>query len=271
MLNAPALIVRRRSPTLVIGVLLTCLMAIAAIGVSLELFRAHAAIALVLVPQIFVLIAAGMLRLAYDRWATSLVCLSVSVAGLSLPGVTRRPIPWTGLRRVRCICSNPTPEHAATPRYYLLFDVETPAVRGSGPSVIVRRHARLVVLDVSELDTSKDVILGTLRRYYPAAVDPDLLTWQGSQEVRFQPASRPARADEIWIAILARWHRRATRFRIRTQVLVNAAVALQRTTLTHLQRSTLQLRDTTVTSLARGQRMVRVTAIGVRYRFVRSL
>ena len=53
------------------------------------LFRAHAAIALVLVPQIFVLIAAGMLRFAYDRWATWLVCLSVSVAGLSLPGVTR--------------------------------------------------------------------------------------------------------------------------------------------------------------------------------------
>ena len=76
MLKAPALIVRHRRFTLVVGVLLACLMAIASIGVSIELYRADAATVLVLAPQVFVLIAAGLLKLAYDRWATSLVCLS---------------------------------------------------------------------------------------------------------------------------------------------------------------------------------------------------
>ena len=140
MNHAPALIVRHRRFTLVIGVLLACLMAVAAMGVSIELHRAHAALALVLVPQIFVLVAAGMIKLAYDRWATSLVCLSVSAEGLSLPGVATRPIPWTAVRSVRGICCNPTPEHAITPRHYMLFDVETPANFGIDRPGIVRRH-----------------------------------------------------------------------------------------------------------------------------------
>ena len=177
MNHAPALIVRHRRFTLVIGVLLACLMAIAAMGVSIELHRAHAALALVLAPQIFVLVAAAMIKLAYDRWATSLVCLSISAEGLALPGIATRPIPWTAIRAVRGICCNPTPEHAITPRHYLLFDVETPANFGIDRPGIVRRHvaplpagAPLVTLDISELDTSKEAILDAVRRFHPAAV-----------------------------------------------------------------------------------------------------
>src|SRR5262249_51539777 len=132
MLNAPALIVRHRRLTLVIGVLLACLMALAAIGVSIELYRANASFGFVLAPQTFVLIAAIMLKLAYDRWATSLVCLHVSDEGLWLPGMTTRRIPWTDVRSVRCVACRPTREHVARPRHYLLFEVNMPTVSRGG-------------------------------------------------------------------------------------------------------------------------------------------
>ena len=98
MLNAPALIVRHRHQPLVIGVLLACLMAIASIAVSIGLHPADAALAIVLAPQIFTFITAGLLKLAYDRWATSLVCLRVSAEGLVLPGLSARRIPWIDVR-----------------------------------------------------------------------------------------------------------------------------------------------------------------------------
>lgn len=87
MLNAPALVVRHRRVTLVIGVLLTCLMAIASIAVSTGLYLADAALAIVLAPQIFTFISVGLLKVAYDRWATSTVCLCISAEGLDRKSV----------------------------------------------------------------------------------------------------------------------------------------------------------------------------------------
>jgi len=300
MNNAPALIVRHRRFTLVIGVLLACLMAIAAMGVSIELHRAQAALALVLLPQIFVVVAAGMIKLAYDRWATSLVCLSVSAEGLSLPGVATRPIPWTAVRSVRGICCNPTPEHAITPRHYMLFDVETPANFGIDSPGIVRRHvaplpagAPLVTLDISELDTSKEAILDAVRRFHPVAVadaearrpnhpaagandgsirfpSVDEIT-AGAQRLYSGATALLARRGEVWPAAVAEWYRLAPRARREARTLVVAAVALQRNTAAHVQHRALRLRAAAAAHLARGQQIMQAAALGIRHRFDRSV
>jgi hypothetical protein len=188
MQNSPALIVRHRPSTLLIGILLACAMAIAAIGVSIELHQAEAAFSLVLAPLVFVLIAAGMLRLAYERWATSMVCLAASAEGLSLPGTSARLIPWNAVRSVRNICCSLTAEYAAKPRQYLLFEIEAAPARGIGRSATVQSYAPLVVLDVSEVDTSKDVILDAVRRFRSVAVANTNL----GRETR--PANVPAAA-----------------------------------------------------------------------------
>ena len=300
MNHAPALIVRHRRFTLVIGVLLACLMAIAAMGVSIELHRAHAALALVLAPQIFVLVAAGMIKLAYDRWATSLVCLSISAEGLALPGIATRPIPWTAIRSVRGICCNPTPEHAITPRHYMLFDVETPANFGIDRPGIVQRHvaplpagAPLVTLDISELDTSKEAILDAVRRFHPVAVaDADArrsnhpaagandgsIRFPSTEEIianarRLYDGATAllARRHEVWPAAVAEWNRLAPRVRNETHRLMVAAVALQRTTVALVQHRALKLRATAVARFARGQRLMYAAALGLRHRFDRSI
>ena len=300
MNHAPALIVRHRRFTLVIGVLLACLMAIAAMGVSIELHRAHAELALVLLPQIFVLVASGMIKLAYDRWATSLVCLSISAEGLALPGIATRPIPWTVIRSVRGICCNPTPEHAITPRHYMLFDVETPALFGIDRPGIVRRHeaplpagAPLVTLDISELDTSKEAILDAVRRFHPAAVaDADARRSNhpaagandvsirfpsvqeitvGAQRLSDGATALLARRNEVWPAAVAEWNRLAPRARNETRRLMVAAVALQRTTVAQVQLRALTLRDVAAAHLARGQQVVHAAALGLRHRFDRSV
>ena len=300
MNHAPALIVRHRRFTLVIGALLACLMAIAAVGVSIELHRAHAGLTLVLLPQMFVLVAAGMIKLAYDRWATSLVCLSVSEEGLSLPGVATRPIPWTAVRSVRGICCNPTPDHAITPRHYMLFEVETPAVFGIDRPGIVRRHvaplpagAPLVTLDISELDTSKEAILDAVRRFHPAAVaDADARRsnhpaagandgsirfptveeiTDGAQRLYNGATALLARRGEVWPAAVAEWQRLAPRARREARSLMVAAVALQRSTAVHVRQRALRWRDTTAAHLVRGQQIMLAAALGIRHRFDRSV
>jgi hypothetical protein len=294
MLNAPALIVRHRRSTLVIGVLLACLMAIASIGVSIELYRSEAALAVVLAPQVFVLIAAGMLKLAYDRWATSLVCLRVSPEGLSLPGMAARRIPWMDVRSVRCIACRPTPEHASRPRQYLLFEVNMPTVSRTGRPGFLWWRAQLLVLDVSELDTSKDVILEAVYRYHPAAVAdaevgraqpaaaaksnvarlhlpmPETLRF-GAQCIRVEAASLIADCRELWSAAVATWHRLAPQVRREMRLLMLGAAIVQRTTASYAQWLALTLRDMAMANLARGHRGVRVAAVVIRHRFVRSV
>ena len=300
MNHAPALIVRHRRFTLVIGVLLACLMAIAAMGVRIELHRAHATLALVLAPQIFVLVAAGMVKLAYDRWATSLVCLSISAEGIALPGIATRPIPWTAIRGVRGICCNPTPEHAITPRHYMLFDIETPANFGVDRPGIVRRHvmplpagAPLVTLDISELDTSKEAILDAVRRFHPVAVvDADARRSNhpaagandgsiripsieeitaGARHLYTGAATLLARRNEVWPAAVAEWNRLAPRARHETRKLMVAAVALQRTTVAQVQHRAHMARSTAVAQFANGQRILHAAALGIRHRFDRSV
>jgi hypothetical protein len=269
MQNAPTLIVRHRRSTLVIGILLACAMAIAAIGVSIELQQAEAAISLVLAPLVFVAIAAGMLRLAYERWATSMVCLAASHEGLSLPGTSARLIPWSAVRSVRNICCSLTAEYAAEPRQYLLFEIEAAPARGIG-----RSYAPLVVLDVSDVDTSKDVILEAVRRFRSAsAVNANLgRTMRPAQAAAARIGLSPlelawlgARRLSVGAAPLA------ASVLADARTLVAAASALQRTMIAHLQHHARALRCIAMTRYARGQRFVRVTAIGVRHRLVRSL
>jgi hypothetical protein len=275
MRNAPALVVRHQRYTLVIGILLACLMAAAAIGVSIALHQAEAAILIVLAPLVFVAIAAGMLRLAYERWATSLVCLAISAKGLSLPGTAAGPIPWRAVRSVRGICCSLTSEYAATPSQYLLFEIDAPTGNSIGRSATTRSDGPLVVLDVSEIDTSKDVILDAVRRFRPAAVaDADLV-----RELR--PAGVVAGAriglSSLELAWLGARHLcvgtapLAASVLSEAHTLIAAATALQRTTIARLQQYARTLRDTAMTRFARGHRFVRVTAIGVRHRLVRSL
>ena len=292
MLNAPALIVRHRRMTLVIGVRLACLMAIASIGVSIQLHLADAALAIVLAPQIFSLIAVGLLKLAYDRWATSTVCLCISAEGLVLPGMSARRIPWIDVRSVRCISSIPTPEHATRPRQYLLLDADVPAVSRSRPGLLWWR-AQMLVLDVGELDTHKDVILEAFYRYNPAAVaDAEVGRAQpaaakthaarprlpmtetlrfGAQCIRAEAASLLAGCGELRSAAVAAWHRLAPRVRREARLVVLGAAIVQRTTASYAQGLALTLRDMMMTNLARGHRGVRVVAVVIRHRFVGSL
>jgi hypothetical protein len=292
MLNAPALIVRHRRFTLVIGVLLTCLMAIATIAVSIELYRAEAALAIVLAPQIFVVIAAAMLKLAYDRWATSMVCLSISPQGLLLPGMSERRIPWIDVRSVRSISSTPTLEHATKPCQYLLFEVEVPAVSRNRPGLLWWRP-QVLVLDVSRLDTRKDVVLEAVYRYNPAAVAdaevgrtkaaaarPDAARLRlpmaatigfYAQCIRVETAALRADCGELWSGAVATWHRLTPLVRREARTLTLGAIALQRNTVWHAQRLVLALRDMTMTNLARGHRTVREAAVVIRHRFVRSV
>jgi hypothetical protein len=275
MQNSPALIVRHRRSTLLIGILLACAMAIAAIGVSIELHQAEAAFSLVLAPLVFVLIAAGMLRLAYERWATSMVCLAASAEGLSLPGTSARLIPWNAVRSVRNICCSLTAEYAAEPRQYLLFEIEAAPARGIGRSATVQSYAPLVVLDVSEVDTSKDVILDAVRRFRSVAVANTNL----GRETR--PANVPA-AARLGLSPLELAWLGARRLSVGAaplaasvlsdaRTLIAAAAALQRTIVARLQQHARALRYIAMTRFAHGHRFVRVTAIGVRHRLVRSL
>jgi hypothetical protein len=292
MLNAPALIVRHRPKTLVTGVLLACLMAIAAIAASIRLYLADAALAIVLAPQIFTLVTAGLLKLAYDRWATSLVCLRVSAEGLVLPGLSARRIPWIDVHSVRCISCTPTPEHATMPRQYLLLEADVPAVSRSQPGLLWWRTQQLV-LDVSELDTSKDVILEAMYRYNPAAIaDAEVARAQtaapksnvvrprlpltetitfGAQSIRAEAASLLADCRQLWSAAVAARRRLARQVRREARLIMLGAVIVQRTTASYAQRLALILRDLTMTNLARGHRTVRVAAVGIRHRFVRSV
>ena len=295
MLNAPALIVRHRPKTLVIGVLLACLMAIASIAVSIGFHLADAALAIVLAPQIFTFITAGLLKLAYDRWATSLVCLRVSAEGLVLPGLSARRIPWIDVHSVRCISCTPTPEHATTPRQYLLLEADVPAVSRSQPGLLWWRTQQLV-LDVSDLDTSKDVILEAMYRYNPAAIaDAEVARAQtaalaaaksnaahprlpmaeairfGAQCIRAEAASLLADCGQMWSTAAAAWHRLARRVRRETRLTMLGATIVQRTTASYAQRLALILRDMAMANIARGHRTVRVAAVGIRHRFVRSV
>jgi hypothetical protein len=293
MLKAPALIVRHRRSTLVIGVLLACLMAVAAIGVSIELYRAEAAFAVVLAPLFFVLIAAGLLKLAHDRWATSMVCLRVSGEGLWLPGMAARRIPWTDVRSVRCVACRPTTEYAATPRQYLLFEVNMPAVSRIGQPGFLWWRAQLLVLDCNELDTPKDVILEAVYRCHPAAVaDADVGRTHlaaaksraarlhlpladtfrfGAQCIRAETASVIADCGELWSAAVATWHRLAPHVRREIRLLQIGAAVVQRSIVHYAQQLAFVLRDMAMTNLARGQRTVRVAAVVIRHRFVRSV
>lgn len=291
MLNAPELVVRHRRVTLVIGVLLACLMAIASIAVSIELYLADAALAIVLAPQIFFLIAVGFLKLAYDAWATSTVCLCISAEGLSLPGMTTRRIPWIDVRSLRCISSTPTPEHATRPQQYLLLEADVPAVSRNRPGFLWWR-TQLLVLDVSLLDTRKDVILEAVYRYNPAAVAavdvgraqtastsdaarlhlPMIETLRfGVQCIRAEAAALLADCNEMWSATVVAWHRLAPQVRREARLVMLGAAIVQRTATYHVQRLALMLRDMTMTHLARGHRTARVAAVVIRHRFVRSV
>jgi len=278
--------------TLVIGILLACLMAIASIAVSIQLHHADAALAVVLAPQIFFLIAVAFLKLAYDRWAISTVCLCISADGLLLPGMSTRRIPWIDVRSVRCISSTPTPEHATRPRQYLLLEADVPAVSRNRPGLLWWR-TQLVVFDVSQLDTSKDVILEAFYRYHPAAVaDAEVARAQtagaksnaerprlpmaetirfGAQCIRANTASLLADCREMWSAVAAAWHRLVPHVRREARLVMLGAAIVQRTTASYAQRLALTLRDMTMTNLARGHRGVRVAAAVIRHRFVRSV
>jgi hypothetical protein len=292
MRKAPALIVRHRRMTLVIGVILACLMAIAAISVSVELYQAGAALPIVLAPQIFFLIAVGFLKLAYDRWATSTICLYISADGLVLPGMSTRRIPWIDVRSVRCISSTPTLEHATSPRHYLLLEADVPAISRSQPGLLWWR-AQQLVFDVSQLDASKDAILEAFYRFHPAAVaDAEVARAHAaaaksnvrrrrlpigatimlsSRYIRAKTAPLQAGCREIWSTVEAAWRRLAPQVRREARLIMLGAVIVQRTTAVYAQRLALMLRDVTMTNLARGHRGVRVAAFAVRHRFVRSV
>jgi hypothetical protein len=295
MRNAPPLIVRHRHLPLVIGVLLACLMAIASIAVSIGLHLADAALAIVLAPQIFTLISVGLLKLAYDRWATVLVCLRVSAEGLVLPGMSTRRIPWIDVHSVRCISCTPTREHATRPRQYLLLEADVPAVSRSQPGLLWWRTQQ-VVFDVSELDTSKDVILEAIYRYNPAAIaDAEVARAQtaapaaakskgahprlpmvetiafGVQSIRAKSASLLADCRPMWFAAAATWHRLARQVRREARLTMLGATIVQRTTVSHAQRLALILRDMAMENIARGHRTVREAAVVIRHRFVRSV
>jgi hypothetical protein len=130
------------------------------------------------------------------------------------------------------------------------------------------------VLDVSEIDTGKDVILDAVRRFRAAAVaDADLV-----REIRRvgSPAGVRIGLSSLELAWLG-----ARRLCVGAtplasllgdaHTLIAAVAALQRTTVAYLQQYARTLRDTAMTRFARGHRFVRVTAIGVRHRLVRSL
>jgi hypothetical protein len=245
----------------------------------------------VLAPQIFVLIAAGLLKLAYQRWATSLVCLRVSRDGLSLPGIAARRIPWADVRSVRSVACTPTPDHTSQPRQYLLFEVNMPTVSRVGQPAFLWWRAQLLVLDVRDLDVGKDAILDAVYRYHPAAVaDAEVgrtfaasrsavarVQVPGIESLRFaaqciraETVSLLADCGELRAAAVAAWHRAAPHVRREVRLLMLGAAILRRSAAVHVQWLTLTLRDMATANIARGHRTVRVAAVVIRHRFVRS-
>ena len=182
MTNAPALVVRHRRFTLVVALMLSAALATAAVGVSMELHAAGAGIGPILAPLVLVLLAGCLAKNAYDRWAGSNVRLTVSAEGLTLPGIVVRPIPWPAVRAVRGLCCNPTPDYAATPRQYVLFEVEEPEGFGACRRGRLRTLAAPlpagappITLDLSELDADQETVLAAVHRFHPAAVAGDAL------------------------------------------------------------------------------------------------
>ena len=153
-----------------------------------------------------------------------------------------------------------------------------------------------LVLDVSELDTRKEVILEAMYRYNPAAVaDAEVATRAncgassaqthaarprlpmaetitfGAQCIRAEAASLLADCRQMWSAAVAAWHRLAPRVRREARLVMLGAAIVQRTTARYAQQLALILRDMATANLARGHRGVRVAAVVIRHRFVRSV
>ena len=167
-----------------------------------------------------------------------------------------------------------------------------PAVSRNRPGLLWWR-AQVLVLDVSQLDTRKDVILEAVYRYNPAAVAdaevgraqtaaakthaarlhlPMIETLRfGAQCIRAEVASLLADCVELRSAAVAAWHRLAPHVRREARLVMLGAAIVQRTTASYAQRLAATLRDMTMTNLARGHRGVRVAAVVIRHRFVRSV
>lgn len=290
MTNEPALIVRHSRFTLVIVVLLAALIAIAAIGITIELYHAQAAIALMLLPQIATLLAAYLAKMAWDRWAASSASLTVSAEGMTLPGVTMRPIPWTAVRSVRAVCSSPDPQHGAARRHYVFFDVDAPESFGVEQlgamgwlAAPVPPGAPLLTLDLSELDTGRDAILGAVHRFHPAAVDAApaagaslaadvslrFPTWRevtvAAHRLRIESATLAARRGEVAPAIT----RLARKGRTEAAALAKEIGAIHRNMVADA-RSYLQAKGEQVADHAgRALTMARATVLGVWHRVER--
>jgi hypothetical protein len=292
MTNAPALIVHYRRFTLVIALLLACQLVIAAVGISIELHKTQAGVALMLSPQILVLFAAYLAKTACDRWATSAVCLTVSAEGLMLPGLTQRPIPWTAVKSVRGICCSPAPEQAATPRHYVLFDVEAPESFGVARRGAVQHltsplpsGAPPLAIDLSELDAGKEAIVEAVRRFRPEAVvdaDPERpgalaagandasLRFPSPQELRLgfgrmraDVARGFGRRDEVLPAVVDAWRRSEPRLRAGAQTLIAAAVEMQRSSVASARDLSLSLKDLTAATVATGMENLRSVGRGI--------
>jgi hypothetical protein len=298
MTNAPALIVHYRRFTLVIALLLAAQLVVAGVGISIELHKTQAGVALMLSPQILVLFAAYLAKTACDRWATSAVCLTVSAEGLMLPGLTERPIPWTAVKSVRGVCCSPAPERAATPRHYVLFDVEAPESFGVARRGAVQKLTSPVpagvpplALDLSELDAGKEAIVDAVRRFHPQAVadaeahpidaaavaNDASLRFPSAQELRVGAgrlradiAAGFARRREIWPAAVEEWHRSAPRLRAGALALIATATDVQRTAVTSARRQALSLRERAAAHVARALDTVRNATLGIRHRIVRD-
>ena len=288
MTNSPALIVHYRRFTLVITLLLACQLLVASIGVSIELHKTQAGVALMLSPQILVLFAAYLAKTACDRWSSSAICLTVSAEGLMLPGLTERPIPWTAVKSVRGVCCSPAPEQAATPRHYVLFDVDAPQSFGVPPRTAVHNLTAPVplgvpplALDLSELDTGKEAIVEAVRRFHPQAVADAVAPRSGSsaasandasirfpspQEIRVgfgrmraDVARGFGRRDEVLPAVVDAWRLSEPRLR----ALIAAAVDMQRSTVAGAQDMSLSLRDLAAANVARRMENLRSVGRGI--------
>ena len=298
MTNAPALIVHYRRFTLVIALLLAGQLVIAAVGISIELHKTQAGVALMLSPQILVLFAAYLAKTACDRWATSAVCLTVSAEGLMLPGLTERPIPWTAVKSVRGICCSPAPEQAATPRHYVLFDVEAPESFGVVRRGVVQKltsplpsGAPPLAIDLSELDAGKEAIVEAVRRFHPQAVSDaeahptGAAAFANDASIRFPSVQQlrlgfgRMRADiargldrrgEILPAVIEAWRRSEPRLRAGALALMAAAADAQRTAIATARLRALSIREQAAASLVRRLDGVRTAVLGIRHRGSRA-
>lgn len=293
MTNSPALIVRHARFTPAVTMLLAVVLAVAAIGLSVELHKAGVGIALVLAPQVLVLLAAYLAKVAADRWRHTAVRLAVSAEGLTMPGITDRPIPWTAVTQLRVVCCSPVPEQGVAPRHYLFLAVEAPDSFGVRSRNILQRFsaplpvdAPPITLDLTELDAGREAVLSAVHRFVPGAIgDAQPGAWANDASIpvptvaELHLAARrtgavisalAARRGEFQAAALNMGKSWALHAKIEGLALIAAAGTLQRRTAAEMRSRLSSWHDQVAAIAARTHTTVRNATFDLRHRLKRN-